>query len=75
MEYEVDIIELKKLMVEKNCEKIGDLSEASGVDRNTIGEILNNKKSPSTMVMAKIGKALGMDSQQMGSIFFKVKLT
>lgn len=74
MEYEVDIIELKKLMVEKECEKISDLSSASGVDRNTISEIVNNKKYPSSMVMTKIGKALDMNSQQMGAIFFKPKL-
>lgn len=75
MEYEVDIIELKKLMVERECEKIGDLSDKSGVDRNTISEIVNCKKYPSSMVMTKIGKALNMSSQQMGAIFFKTKLT
>jgi hypothetical protein len=74
MEYEVDIIELKKLMIEKGYSTIGDLSDASGVDRNTTSEVINGKKYPSSMVMSKLGTALEMNSGQMGSIFFKVKL-
>jgi len=74
MEYEVDIIELKKLMIEKGYSTIGDLSDASGVDRNTASEVINGKKYPSSMVMSKLGTALEMNSGQMGSIFFKVKL-
>lgn len=74
MEYEVDIIELKKLMIEKGYSTIGDLSDASGVDRNTTSEVINGKKYPSSMVMSKLGTALEMNSGQMGSIFFKAKL-
>lgn len=75
MDYEVDTIELKKLMVEKGYDTIGDLSSASGVDRNTTSDIVNGRKFPSSMVMTKLGTALEMTSGQMGSIFFKVKLT
>ena len=75
MGYEVDTIELKKLMIEKGYDTIADLSDASGIDRNTTSEVINGKKYPSSMVMTKLGNALEMDSGQMGTIFFKLKLT
>ena len=36
MQYKVDVIELKKIMVEQKLDKIVDLSKVSSVDRNPL---------------------------------------
>ena len=72
--YEVDTIEIKKKMVEKGYDTIDSLSEASGINRNTLSDVIKGKVFPSSMVMTKLGTALEMDSTDMGSIFFKRKL-
>ena len=72
--YEVDTIEIKKRMVEKGYDTIDSLSDASGVNRNTLSDVINGRTFPSSMVMIRIGGALEMDSGDMGSIFFKTRL-
>ena len=72
--YEVDTIELKKLMIENGIETLEGLKAATNINRNTLSEVINGKAYPSSMVMVQIGKALKMSSSQMGSIFFKPKL-
>lgn len=70
-----DIVELRKLMVEKGIITISKLSEVSNVNRNTLSEVLNGDKQPSYTVMCKLKKALDLDGAKAGSIFFKEKLT
>ena len=72
--YEIDTTELRKAMVEKGMFTSEALSVASGVNRNTISEVVNGKTYPSTSVMARIGTALGFNGSEMGRIFFKEKL-
>ena len=43
MQYSVDTQELRKAMIDANLNTAISLAEASGVDRNTIGAILNEK--------------------------------
>lgn len=73
--YKVDIVELKKIMVEKNLDKIIDLSSASSVDRNTLSKILNGDAKPSTTVIEKLMSTLQIPPERAGTIFFNQKLT
>ncbi len=73
-EYEVDVIELKKIMVERKLDKIVNLSNVSGVDRNTLLKVLSKEIKPSTTVIEKLMKALEIPSEKAGCIFFKENL-
>ena len=68
--YRTDIIELKKLMIEKGIDTITELSNRSGVGRDTLSKILSGKIQPSFDVMYKIASALEMESEIAGKIFF-----
>lgn len=72
--YKVDVVELKKIMVEQNLEKIIDLSSASTVDRNTLSKILNGDAKPSTTVIEKLMSALHIPPERAGTIFFSINL-
>lgn len=73
-EYEVDVIKLKKIMVEKKLDKIINLSNVSGVDRNTLSKVLSGEVKPSTTVIEKLMKTLEISSEEAGCIFFKKNL-
>lgn len=70
MQYKVDVIELKKIMVEQKLDKIVDLSKVSSVDRNTLSKILNDEIKPSTTVIEKLMSALNIPPERAGRIFF-----
>ncbi|MBD5459128.1 MAG: helix-turn-helix transcriptional regulator [Lachnospiraceae bacterium] len=72
--YTVDIIELKKIMVEKKLDKIIDLSLASKIDRNTLSKILNGDAKPSTTVIEKLMYTLQIPPEKAGTIFFNINL-
>ncbi|MCM1262198.1 MAG: helix-turn-helix domain-containing protein [Butyrivibrio sp.] len=72
--YEVDISELKKIMVEQNLENIIDLSSASEVDKGTLVRVLNGYAKPSTTVIEKLVFALHIPPEKAGAIFFSVDL-
>lgn len=74
MSFEVDTVELRKAMIERNITTIGELAELSGVDRNTLGRVVNGKCRPSTLVMEKLVVALDMQPCKAGAIFFKPNL-
>lgn len=74
MQYEVDVIALKKIMVEKKLDKIIDLAKASSVDRNTLSKILNKEMKPSTVVIEKLMTALQITPEDAGIIFFNQNL-
>ena len=74
MSYSVNTVELKKLMIEKGIETISELSEKSGVGRDTCSGVVNGKIRPSTAVMEKIMIALEMKPVDAGLIFFKPNL-
>jgi len=69
-EFKTDVISLKKQMIEKKISKITELSEASGVDRNTLSKVLNEEIQPSSNVMYKLVKALELTPEKAGKIFF-----
>lgn len=70
MSYSVNTVELKKLMIEKGIETIGELAEKSGVGRDTVSGVVNGKIRPSTAVMEKIMIALDIEPTNAGVIFF-----
>jgi len=70
MTYKVDLIKLKKLMIENDLEKISKLSVKSGIDRNTLSKVLKGKIRPTSSVMDKLAKALNIPTQDIGPIFF-----
>lgn len=72
--YKTDIIELKKAMIEAGLDKIIDLAEASGVDRNTISKILSGEIQPSSNVMERFVIALSLPPERAGRIFFNPNL-
>lgn len=72
--YKTDTQELRKAMIDKNIITISDLSERSGVGRDTISKILDGKIQPSTAVMFKIAETLELDSSKAGNIFFSCNL-
>ena len=72
--YKTDTIELKKLMVEKKIDTIIQLSELSGVGRDTLSKILSGKAQPSSGVMIKLSSALEMEPEVAGRIFFAPNL-
>jgi transcriptional regulator with XRE-family HTH domain len=74
-DFRTDVIELKKIMVENQYNTISALSEASGVDRVTLGQVVNGKKQPSAPVMYKLADALHMMPAQCGKVFFAQKNT
>lgn len=70
MSYTIDTKEIKKLMIENGFETITSLSEATGVNRTTLGKILNGEQKPSSEAMYKIASALRITGEKAGKIFF-----
>lgn len=70
MEYKTDTIALKKAMLDKGIETAIELSEKTGINRNTVGEILRGKTQPTSTAMYRIAEALGIESAEAGRIFF-----
>ena len=74
MAYAVDTAELKKAMINAGINTAVELSERSGVNRDTVGGILNGDIRPSSAVIEKIARALSLDGNDIGRIFFKPQL-
>lgn len=65
-----DVIELKKMMIERGFNTNTSLAEASGINRNTIGQLLNGEIQPSYDVMVKLVATLELSEHDAGRIFF-----
>lgn len=65
-----DIVALKKIMVEKELDKISELARISGVNRTTLGNVLRGKAQPSAEVMNKLIDTLAIPPNKAGEIFF-----
>ena len=74
MEYAVDTIKLRKAMLDAGYTTISELSNASSVNRNTIGGILDGNIRPSSAVIEKIARSLSLNGGEIGTIFFSQKL-
>lgn len=73
-EFVVDVISLKKYMLDMGIDTIAELSKKSGVNRNTLSDVLNQKTKPSADVMYKLVICLGIPSAKAGEIFFNTNL-
>lgn len=74
-EYVVDTDAIKIIMIKKKIKSQMELSRQSGINRNELSNVLNNKKYPSSTVMKKLISALDIDQDTAGKIFFAQKLS
>lgn len=65
-----DVIALKKIMIEQGFNTNTSLADASGINRNTIGMLLNGEIQPSYDVMVKLVATLELTEHEAGRIFF-----
>lgn len=72
-EYVVDTDAIKIIMIKKKIKSQMELSRQSGINRNVLSNVLNNKKYPSSKVMNKLISALDIDQETAGKIFFCTK--
>lgn len=72
--YKVDTKALQKAMIDLDIKTIEQLSEITGVNRNTLSDIINGKTFPSSMVMTKLAHCLHLTGEEAGRIFFTPKL-
>lgn len=70
MSYVVDTVGLRKMMAEKKIKTTEEFAKKSGVNRNTLAAVLNDKIRPSTSVMDRIVITLDMTPDVAGRIFF-----
>lgn len=70
MGYVVDTVGLRKMMAEKKINTTEEFARKSGVNRNTLADVLNGKIRPSTSVMDRMMSALDMSPEVAGKIFF-----
>lgn len=73
-EFRTDHIELKKIMIEKGYKTIKELSEKSGVNRNTLASVFNGERQPSSETMEKLVVTLDIEPEKAGRIFFNRNL-
>lgn len=72
--YKTDTVELKKIMAEKGIGTILELSELTGINRNTLGKIMNGTAQPSSDAMNRLVFSLEIQPERAGKIFFMVDL-
>jgi len=72
--YKTDTKAIKKIMVEKEIGTIAELSDKTGVNRNTISKILSGDIQPSADVMDKLVSVLEIKPETAGNIFFGLDL-
>ena len=67
-------VELRKAMIDCNINSVKELSEKSGINRNTLAQVLNGKIQPSANVMEQLVLVLNIDPSTAGQIFFTPNL-
>ena len=65
-----DTTALLKVMVEKGFRTNTSLAVKAGVNRNTLGQVLNGQIQPSYDVMCKLVTTLELSEIEAGRIFF-----
>lgn len=72
--FSTDTTALRKLMIDHEIKTVNELSERSGVNRNTLAQVLNGKLQPSSDVMSRLIFVLNIEPARAGEIFFKSNL-
>lgn len=75
MNFVVDTNTIRKKMIDQNIKNITELSQKSGINRNTLAEVLNSKSKPSSHVMEALIITLNLSPDEAGQIFFARELT
>lgn len=70
----VDTKALRKAMVDKEITTIEQLSKETGVNRNTLADVLNGNAYPSSSVMSRLADGLELSGEDAGRIFFANEL-
>ena len=65
-----DTAAIKKLMIDRNIKTTKELSEKSGINRNTLANVLNGEAQPTADVMEKLVLCLEINPNNAGAIFF-----
>jgi hypothetical protein len=73
-EYKTDIIELKKVLIERDLSTLQKLSDVSKIHVTVLSDILNGQKQPTSIVIEKLVLVLDLSPKQAGKIFFSTKL-
>ena len=68
--YRTDTNEIKKIMIDRDIRSITELSEKSGIGRNTLAKVLNGQIQPSSDTMEKLVSTLKIPPEKAGKIFF-----
>lgn len=66
---QTNTVALRSAMAKAGLNKICQLSYASGVNRNTVGGIVNGKIQPSAQVIRRLTTALNLSPEEAGLIF------
>ena len=61
--YKTDVKEIKKIMIDRGINTMTELSEKSGINRNTLSQVLNGESQPSSDVMDKLVSALKIEPE------------
>lgn len=72
--FEVDTEELRVEMVRAGFKTISDFAKAADINRNTTAEVVNGSAYPSSIVMAKMARTLGISAERAGRIFLNKNL-
>lgn len=72
--YRTDVVALRKIMAEKGINTIIELSEKTGVNRNTLGKVLDGTIQPSSEVMDRLVFGLEIAPEKAGRVFFTMDL-
>ena len=69
-----DTVAIKKIMAERGFKTISSLADKSGINRNTLGKVIDGKAQPSSDTMFRLVDTLGISAAKAGEIFFAVNL-
>ena len=69
-ERKTDTVAIRKIMAEKGYRTISQLSIASGINRTTLGKLLDGRIQPSADVMGRLVETLDISASEAGQIFF-----
>ncbi len=69
-----DTVAIRKIMIEKGFKTISSLAIEAGINRTTLGKVLDGKIQPSSDVMLKLVETLDISAPDAGMIFFAINL-
>ena len=71
--FEVDVKALRKAMIDQGYNTLNDLSSVSGINRNTLSQVLRKRSYPSIAVIHKLIRVLHLTGEEAGRIFLEWK--